>query len=126
MAVAFDMRQVLDEYSMGHDCLSHIDEKYPVPAHIISHRPPSTGPMTEAMPNVAPIAPATCALFGGNRSRLSHGVSHYCAAPMPWRARKMTSCTMSDENPESMEPVMNMTIPMMNNFFLPYMSDSFP
>jgi hypothetical protein len=47
-------------------------------------------------------------------------------APMPWTARKRTSCSIDCAAPHSSDPNRNRTMPASSTFFLPYMSDNRP
>ena len=47
-------------------------------------------------------------------------------APRPWMPRKMISCSMFCDRPDSAEPTRNSTMPIIRSGLRPYRSESFP
>ena len=57
---------------------------------------------------------------------IASGIDMRPPAPRPWMARKTASSTIDVENVARIEPMMKMTIAMMNSGRRPKMSDSLP
>ncbi len=71
--------------------------------------PPSSGPITVATPNTAPIAPW---YLPRSRNGMTSAISAMAVtirppAPIPWSARQAISSVMFVARPQRNEPVMN-------------------
>ncbi len=78
-------------------------------------KPPSAGPMMNAMPNTAPNRPWYLPRSAGvNRSPMTaRATGKSEPAPTPWMPRKMMSWAMVWLRPDSAEPTRKIPMPIM-------------
>ena len=84
-------------------------------------KPPTAGPMIDEAANTAPIRPCQRPRSrGGTMFPITASDSgNRPPAPMPWIARKTTSCVIDVARPQSAEPSRKTTIAKRNRFLRP-------
>ena len=83
--------------------------------------PPTAGPMIDAAANTAPISPCQRPRSrGGTMLPITASESgKRPPAPIPWIARKTTSCVIDCAAPQSAEPIRKTTIENRKSFLRP-------
>ncbi len=93
-----------------------------------TRKPPTTGPMAMARPDMAAQIPmaAPRSLPVNVAVMIDSEPGRSIAAPSPCTARKATSCSVLPDRPHISEPTVNSPSPPMKNRFRPYRSPSAP